>query len=76
MSHVDRHSQFTVLKKVEQKTAELVTQAALETLGQGFPVLTITYDNGKEFSEHANITKELNAPLLFCKTLSFVGKRT
>ena len=56
MSYVDRCSKFTVLKKIENKTAEVVSQATIEKLGQdALPVLTITYDNGKEFSEHIKI---------------------
>ena len=67
VSYVDRCSKFTVLKKVENKTAELVTQATLEKLGQELPVLTITYDNGKEFSEHRKIASHLNASCYFAR---------
>lgn len=68
VSYVDRCSKFTVLKLLENKTAELVTQATLDKMGQGtFPVLTITYDNGKEFSEHSKIASELNASTYFAK---------
>ena len=34
---------------------------------QGLPVLTITYDNGKEFSNHEAIAKALNAKCYFAK---------
>jgi IS30 family transposase len=48
ISYVDRHSKFTLLKKVERKTAELVKQATVEKMAKlPHPVLTITYDNGK-----------------------------
>lgn len=68
VSYVDRCSKFTVLKMLENRTAELVTQATLDKLGQGtLPVLTITYDNGKEFSEHSKIASELNASCYFAK---------
>lgn len=68
VSYVDRCSKFTVLKILENRTAELVTQATLDKLGQGMlPVLTITYDNGKEFSEHSKIASELNASCYFAK---------
>jgi transposase, IS30 family len=67
VSYVDRCSKFTVLKKVKNKTAELVSQATLEKLGQGLPVLTITYDNGKEFSEHCKIASQLNAKCYFAR---------
>lgn len=68
VSHVDRCSKFTLLKKVENKTAELVTQAIIEKLGQSpLPVLTITYDNGKEFSDHSKISEALNTDCYFAK---------
>ena len=53
---------------LENRTAELVTQATIDKLGQGtLPVLTITYDNGKEFSEHSKIASELNTDCYFAK---------
>ena len=68
VSYVDRCSKFTVLKMLENKTAELVTHATLDKLGQGtLPVLTITYDNGKEFSEHSKIASKLNTSCYFAK---------
>lgn len=68
VSHVERFSKFTLLKKVDNKTSELVTQATIEKLGQtSLPVLTITYDNGKEFSEHTKITKTLKTDCYFAK---------
>jgi IS30 family transposase len=68
VSYVDRCSKFTVLKMLENRTAELVTQATIDKLGQGaLPVLTITYDNGKEFSEHSKIASELHASCYFAK---------
>jgi transposase, IS30 family len=68
VSYVDRCSKFTVLKKVERKTAELVTKATIEQFGQkSLPVHTITYDNGKEFSDHGAISVALNASCYFAK---------
>lgn len=68
VSYVDRCSKFTVLKKVGNKTAELITQATIEKLGQApLPVLTITYDNGKEFSEHSKIAEALKRDCYFAK---------
>ena len=68
VSYVDRCSKFTVLKKVDRKTAELITQATIEKLGQGsLPVLTITYDNGMEFADHGSIAKALHANTYFAK---------
>ena len=68
VSYVDRCSKFTLLKKVERKTAELITQATIEKLGQGsLPVLTITYDNGLEFSDHGSIANALQTSCYFAK---------
>jgi len=68
VSYVDRCSKFTILKKVDRKTAELVTQATIEKLGQGLlPVLTITYDNGMEFADHGTIANVLNTHIYFAK---------
>jgi transposase, IS30 family len=66
LSYVDRHSKFTLLKKIGKKTAENVRQATVEKMGSlPLPVLTITYDNGKEFSGHQDIAMDLNAQCFF-----------
>ncbi len=66
VSYVDRNSKFTLLKKIDRKTAELVTKATIEKMTNlPHPVLTITYDNGKEFSEHKNIATTLNTSCYF-----------
>jgi IS30 family transposase len=64
LSYVDRHSKFTLLKKIGKKTAENVRKATVEKMGT-LPVLTITYDNGKEFSGHEDIAKDLNVQCFF-----------
>lgn len=66
VSYVDRHSKLTLLKKVERKTALLVTQATVEKMAVlPHPVLTITYDNGKEFADHQEIANALNTTCYF-----------
>ena len=68
VSHVDRCSKYTILAKVPNRTAELVQHASIEQFQlHGLPVLTITYDNGKEFSNHEAIAKALNAKCYFAK---------
>jgi transposase, IS30 family len=68
VSYVDRCSKFTMLKKIDRKTAELVTQATIEKLGQNMlPVLTITYDNGMEFADHSSIASALKTSCYFAK---------
>lgn len=66
VSYVDRHSKYTLLKKILRKQACAVNQATLEKMKDlPHPVHTITYDNGKEFSGHQIIAKELNATCYF-----------
>ena len=66
VSYVERKSKFTLLKKIERKTAHLVTQATIEKMSHlPHPILTITYDNGKEFSGHKDIASALNAHCYF-----------
>lgn len=64
LSYVDRHSKFTLLKKIGKKTAKNVRQATIEKMGS-LPVLTLTYDNGKEFSGHQDIAHALHAQCFF-----------
>ena len=53
VSYVDRCSKFTLLHKIERKTAAAVVSAALLKMKDlPHPVKTITYDNDKEFSVH------------------------
>lgn len=63
---VDRNSKFTLMKKVEAKQARVVTDAIIQLLK---PVqahaLTITSDNGKEFSYHEEVAKTLDTEFYF-----------
>jgi IS30 family transposase len=66
VSYVDRHSKFTLLKKIDRKLAELVTQATVDKMADlPHPVRTITYDNGKEFAAHKDIANALNTSCYF-----------
>lgn len=68
LSHVERTSKFTRLHKLHAATAPSTTAAAVQDLRvDKDKVLTITYDNGKEFAGHARITELLNAPVFFAK---------
>lgn len=63
---VDRCSKFTLMKKVPSKHAEPVKQAILDLMK---PIkehtLTITSDNGKEFSYHQEISRTLDTDFYF-----------
>jgi IS30 family transposase len=55
----ERKSRFTLVRKVAQKSAELVAQTIIDLLSWVQPLETITADNGKEFAAHQRISKEL-----------------
>ncbi len=66
VSLVDRASKYTLLQRVERRTADAVGAALLLML---LPlqalVHTITADNGKEFAGHAWVTQALGAGFFF-----------
>lgn len=68
LTYVDRKSKFTLITKLEEKKADQVREATLRRFSE-FPdlVKTITYDNGKEFSKHESIGKQLGASCYFAK---------
>ena len=63
---VDRCSKKTLLKKVPNKTKEVVAKAIIDLLlPYKDKVLTITFDNGKEFDDHKIIAETLDAKCYF-----------
>jgi IS30 family transposase len=62
----ERKSRFALLRKVEQRKADLVSDAVIDLLQ---PVAdrshTITGDNGKEFAEHERIARVLEIDFFF-----------
>ena len=63
---VDRVSKFTLIKKVDSKHADVVTEATIMLLKPYLDkTLTITADNGKEFAGHESMTEQLNAAVYF-----------
>lgn len=67
-SHVERFSKLTKLSLLPSRAAEGVVHACRSDL---MPlsdfVLTITYDNGKEFAKHQEISTLLDAQVYFAK---------
>jgi IS30 family transposase len=61
---VDRKSRFLRMGLVERRTKEAVKNMIIELL-KGFPVHTITCDNGKEFAAHEEISRALEAKTFF-----------
>ncbi len=66
---VERKSRFTLMEKVDHRTAEATEKAIVRML---LPyilwVLTITFDNGKEFANHEEIAQQLQADMFFAHT--------
>ena len=66
---VERKTKLLRMMKIDHKTGSL-TRDAICTQLQHLVVQTITSDNGKEFSEHAEIAKKLKAAFYFCHPYS------
>lgn len=65
---VDRASKFTIISKIPNKTAHAVEVAMNECYNNTIlPFLTITYDNGTEFSNHQNIALNLDCNIYFAR---------
>ena len=63
---VERKSGFAVLSHVTRKTSGLVSQAIITSLAPlAQRVITVTYDNGKEFADHAVVDEALKSTAYF-----------
>ena len=63
---VDRKSKFTMIKNVQTKHADVVTQALIEMMTPVKNIShTITSDNGKEFAYHKQIAAALDTDFYF-----------
>jgi IS30 family transposase len=66
VSIVERKTGFTLIRKVERKTAKAVSDAMIKLLKPYCAnVHTITSDNGREFAGHEAISKKLKADFYF-----------
>ncbi len=71
LSIVERVSKYTLLKKLEIKTSAATKVAVIEALkGYQGVVHTITSDNGCEFAQHEEISKQLEADFFFAHPYS------
>lgn len=65
---VDRASKFTLIRKIPNKTSAAVEAAMSDCYDNSIiPFLTITYDNGTEFSNHVNIANTLGCIVYFAR---------
>ena len=68
VSLVDRATKYTLLGRVDRKTADAVGSVMIDLLRTGSLIAhTITSDNGKEFADHGRVTKELDADFFFAQ---------
>ena len=63
---VERVSKYTLVVALEAKTAQQVEEKIVIALQKTkLPVYTITFDNGREFTNHQAIAQELNTKVFF-----------
>ncbi len=68
VSLVDRATKYTLLRRVDRKTAAAVGAAMTGLPGpHRGAVHTVTADNGKEFADHARVSAALGADFLFAR---------
>ena len=73
MTLVDRHSKYTIIRKIGRKTADNLNAAAIKALKKlKLPVHSITFDNGKEFAKHQELAKKLGTKVYFARHLKKV----
>ena len=71
VSLTERRSMTQLLKKVKSRNADEVTQAIIKMVkASNLPALTMTFDNGKEFSNHEKIAEVLNLDTYFAHPYS------
>tara|TARA_B110000908_G_scaffold145549_1_gene175925 strand:- start:24 stop:806 length:783 start_codon:yes stop_codon:yes gene_type:complete len=71
VSSIDRLSRFCCLDKVANKTKESVSEIVVSGLSNiGFDILTITTDNGTEFTNHESIASQLDVDYYFADPYS------
>jgi len=77
VSIVERKTGLTLIRKVERKTAQAVSQAMIELMKPyRNRVHTITSDNEKEFAGHEVIAKQLQADFYFAHPYASWERRT
>jgi IS30 family transposase len=65
---VERKTGYAVIAKVADRTAKSVTKACIKALSAcKMPVNSITFDNGKEFSHHQEISQAIDTKIYFSK---------
>jgi transposase, IS30 family len=66
VTYVDKASKFLLAALCPDRTARSVNEATISLFEElDATPLTFTFDNGKEFSKHQELSKQLNAPCFF-----------
>lgn len=74
---VDRASRYTLIEKLINKTAEVTAKATVASLeGLRGDKHSITFDNGKEFSGHEQVSKEADVSIYFAHPYSSYERGT
>jgi IS30 family transposase len=74
---VDRVSSMTLIVPLADKTAAETAKQIIEEMKQiDLPIFTITFDNGKEFSEHKTIANQLKTKVFFADPYSSFQRGT
>ena len=61
-------SKYCLIRKLPNKTAKSVELAMNDCYDNSIlPFITVTYDNGTEFANHLNITKQLGCDIYFAR---------
>ncbi len=66
VTQVDRKSKYLIAKLITTKKAE-ETKSAIIDMFKGYPLHSISLDNGPEFALFREIEKELNVPIYFAE---------
>mgnify|MGYP002641111815 FL=1 len=66
----ERKSRFTLLRTLPSKHAKPITQVIIELLQWDARLKTITFDNGKEFAGHEEVSSALDADCYFAHPYS------
>lgn len=68
VSLVDRRTRYTLLRKVKNKTASLVSEAIIQELKRvNVAFHTLTLDNGLEFADHQRVNRALGGASYFAR---------
>lgn len=66
LTFADRKTRLSVIRPHKNRKSDIIATSSIDAL-KAHEVLTITYDNGKEFAKHNEVSDALNADIYFAK---------